>query len=40
MEIREKVNDEESNFDFMKNLNYDESVKQHLKEQYGKYLYC
>ena len=39
MEIREKVNDEESNFDFMKNLNYDESVKQHLKEQYGKCYY-
>ena len=39
MKIREKINDENS-FEFIKNLNYDEDIKQQLKEQYGKYLYC
>ena len=29
-----------NNFEFIKNLNYDNDIKQKLKEQYGKYLYC
>ena len=39
MKIREKVNATD-NFEYMKNLNYDVDVKQELKDQYGKYLYC
>ena len=39
MKIREKVNATD-NFEYMKNLNYDVDVKQELKDQYGKFLYC
>ena len=40
MNIKEKVNDKENNFEYIKKLNYDSDVKQILKDQYGKYLYC
>ena len=39
MKIREKVNNPE-NFEYIKMLNYDMDVKQELKNQYGRYLYC
>ena len=29
-----------NNFDYLKNLDYELDIKQNLKEQYGKYLYC
>ena len=40
MEIREKGNNSENNFEYIKKINYDSDVKQILKNQYGKYLYC
>ena len=39
MKIRENANAKD-NFEYMKQLNYDADVKQELKNQYGKYLYC
>ena len=39
MKIREKANGSD-NFEYIKNINYDTDVKQELKDQYGKYLYC
>ena len=39
MKIREKVNSSD-NFEYMQKLNYDMDVKQELKDQYGRYLYC
>jgi len=39
MKIREKGNGSDS-FEYIKNINYDTDVKQELKDQYGKYLYC
>ena len=39
MKIREKVNSS-YNFEYIQKLNYDMDVKQELKEQYGRYLYC
>ena len=39
MKIREKANATD-NFEYMKKLDYDMDVKQELKDQYGKYLYC
>ncbi len=39
MQIREAANSG-NNFDYIKNLNYDNDVKQNLKSKYGKYLYC
>ena len=39
MKIRENANATD-NFEYMKQLNYDADVKQELKNQYGKYLYC
>ena len=39
MKIREKINSWD-NFEYMQNLNYDMNVKQELKDQYGRYLYC
>ena len=39
MKIREKVKATD-NFEYMKKLDYDMDVKQELKDQYGKYLYC
>jgi hypothetical protein len=39
IKIRDKCNGPD-NFDYIKNLNYDIDVKQELKDQYGKYLYC
>jgi len=29
-----------NNFEYMRDLNYDEDIKQILKDQYGKFLYC
>ena len=29
-----------NNFDYLKNLDYELDIKQNLKKQYGKYLYC
>ena len=29
-----------NNFDYLKNLDYELNIKQNLKKQYGKYLYC
>ena len=39
MKIREGA-DCGNNFDYIKNVNYDIDIKQNLKAQYGKYLYC
>ena len=39
MKIRDKAKAPD-NFEYMKKLNYDNDVKQELKDQYGKYLYC
>ena len=39
MKIREEANGP-NNFEYMKQLDYDTQVKQELKNQYGKYLYC
>lgn len=39
MELR-KMCDCGNNFEFIKKINYDTDVKQKLKGQYGKYLYC
>ena len=39
IKIRETANGPD-NFEYIKNLNYDDDVKQELKDQYGKYLYC
>ena len=39
MKIRVKANATD-NFEYMKKLDYDMDVKQELKDQYGKYLYC
>ena len=38
MEIREKINCPEG-FEYLKNLNYDEAIKEELKKLYGKYFY-
>ena len=37
--LRIKANSS-NNFDYLKGLNYDVDIKQYLKDQYGKYLYC
>ncbi len=39
MKIRDKAKAPD-NFEYMNKLNYDNDVKQELKDQYGKYLYC
>ena len=39
MKIKEKLNSSD-NFEYIKNLNYDVEVKQELRNQYGKYLFC
>lgn len=39
MKIRKKGNGSD-NFEYLKTLDYDMDVKQELKNQYGKYLYC
>lgn len=39
MKLREKANGKD-NFEYMKNLKFDEDIKLELKDQYGKYLYC
>ena len=39
MKIRDKAKASD-NFEYMKQLNYDVDVKQELKDQYGKFLYC
>ena len=39
MKIREKTIGSD-NFEYIKNINYDMDIKQELKDQYGKYLYC
>ena len=39
MKIRERCIGPD-NFDYIKNINYDVDIKQELKDQYGKYLYC
>ena len=39
MKIREKIIGSD-NFEYIKNINYDMDIKQELKDQYGKYLYC
>ena len=38
MELREKIKSPEG-FEYLKNLNYDEMIKEELKKLYGKYLY-
>ena len=39
IQIREKAECGD-NFEFIKNVNYDNDIKQMLKTQYGKFLYC
>ena len=39
IQIREKA-ECGNNFEFIKNVNYDNDIKQMLKTQYGKFLYC
>ena len=39
MDIREKA-ECGNNFEYIKNINYDTDIKQKLKVQYGKFLYC
>ena len=39
IKIRDNVTGPD-NFEYIKNLNYDVDVKQELKDQYGKFLYC
>ena len=39
MKIREKIIGSD-NFEYIKKINYDMDIKQELKDQYGKYLYC
>ena len=39
MKIRDNVTGPD-NFEYIKNVNYDVDVKQELKDQYGKFLYC
>ena len=39
IQIREKA-ECGNNFEFIKNVNYDSDIKQMLKTQYGKFLYC
>ena len=39
MKIREKIIGSD-NFEYIENINYDMDIKQELKDQYGKYLYC
>ena len=38
MEIREKIKSREG-FEYLKNLKYDETIKEELKNLYGKYFY-